>query len=223
MLTHVLWDWNGTLLDDLDVVIDVMNRLLAAKGLPLLDRVSYRREFGFPVRDYYARIGLGPDHGDFEEWARTFIDEYDRRARAIPVRPQARPILGRLRAAGLRQVILSAARSAQLEELVALHQLGDYFEELVGQGDHYAHGKLDAARAWLDRTGHDPARLLLVGDTLHDYEVARDLGAHCVLIAEGHHGAERLRECECAVVADLDELYSADTPVRDFLDPAPGS
>lgn len=217
MLTHVLWDWNGTLLDDVDAVVDVMNGLLAAKGLPLLDRTSYRSAFGFPVRDYYTRLGFGPQHGTFEELARAFVDEYDRRARHIPVRPAARAILGRLRASGLRQVVLSAARAAHLRELVALNDLGDYFEELLGLDDHFAHGKLDLARAWLERTGFDPARLLLVGDTLHDYEVARDIGAHCVLIAEGHHGEARLSGCDCAVIAGLEQLYTADTPVRGFL------
>jgi phosphoglycolate phosphatase len=226
MLTHVLWDWNGTLLDDLDHVIDVMNGLLAAKRLPLLDRPSYRSAFGFPVRDYYERLGLGPEHGDFEEWARTFIDEYDRRVHDIPVRPQARGILARLRASGLRQVVLSAARTAQLRELVALHRLDEFFEELLGLDDHYAHGKLEIARAWLDRSGLDPARLLLVGDTLHDYEVACDLGIHCVLIADGHHGETRLGDCDCTVIAGLEQLYTADTPVRAFLTspsrPGPG-
>jgi len=217
MLTHVVWDWNGTLLDDLDVVIDVMNRLLAAKGLPHIDRARYRREFGFPVRDYYTRLGLGPAHGTFEEWAREFVDEYDRRAPAIPVRPQARAILGRLRDAGLRQVVLSAARSEHLRELVDLHQLGDFFEELIGLDDHYAHGKLDQARAWMERHRHDPARILLIGDTLHDYEVACAIGAQCVLIASGHHGEERLSGCDCAMVAGLDELHTADTPLRAFL------
>jgi phosphoglycolate phosphatase len=217
MLTHVLWDWNGTILDDLHVVIDVMNQLLASKGLPPIDQVRYQREFGFPVRDYYTRLGLGPAHGTFEEWARAFIDEYDRRARAIPIRPQVRPILARLRASGLRQVVLSAARAHHLEELVALHGLGEYFEELLGLDDHHAAGKLELARSWLERTRLNPARLLLVGDTLHDYEVACGIGAHCVLIADGHHGEARLRDCGCVLISGLDELYTADTPVRAFL------
>jgi phosphoglycolate phosphatase len=217
MVTHVLWDWNGTLLDDLDLVIDVMNRLLAAKQLPLLDRPRYRRLFGFPVRDYYTRLGLGPEHGTFEEWARDFIDEYDRRARDVPVRPAGRAILGRLRARGLGQLVLSAARTDHLRELVALHDLHPYFDELLGLDDHYAHGKIDAARAWLDRTGLDPAGLLLVGDTLHDHEVASSIGASCVLVADGHHDEARLRATGRPVVAELAELYAADTPLRALL------
>jgi phosphoglycolate phosphatase len=217
MLTHVLWDWNGTLLDDCDLVVDVMNVLLAAKELPLLDRERYRSVFDFPVRDYYARLGFGPQHGSFEEWARIFVDEYDRRARELPVRPQARVILGQLRAAGLRQVVVSAARNHHLRELVELNDLGDFFEELVGLDDHYAHGKLDAAHAWLARTGHDPAELLLIGDTLHDHDVATGLGASCILVADGHHDESRLRATGRPVVAGLDELYTADTPLRAFL------
>jgi phosphoglycolate phosphatase len=217
VLTHVLWDWNGTLLDDLDAVIDAMNQLLDAKGLPRLDRVRYRSVFGFPVVDYYGRLGLGPEHGTFEEWARAFLEAYDGGALEIPIRREARAILARLQGAGLRQVVLSAARTGHLHEMIAWHELGDYFDELLGRDDHYAHGKLEVARDWIDRTGLEPARLLLVGDTLHDYEVAREIGAHCVLVAAGHHGEERLRACDCAVIETLDELYTADTPMRAYL------
>ncbi len=220
-LTHVLWDWNGTLLDDVDVVVDVMNCLLVAKGLPSLERSRYREIFGFPVQEYYARLGLGPEHGTFEEWARAFIDEYDRRARAIPVRPAARSILSRLNAAGLRQVVLSAARIGHIHELLALHDLAAYFDDVVALDDHRAHGKLEVALAWLARTGHDPAGLLVIGDTLHDHEVASALGAGCVLVAAGHHGEARLRGCGSAIIDDLDSLYTADTPLRAFLTAAP--
>ncbi|HKE16381.1 MAG TPA: HAD family hydrolase [Kofleriaceae bacterium] len=217
VLTHVLWDWNGTLLDDLDAAIDAMNRVLAASGLPLLDRARYRSVFGFPVQDYYGRLGFGPEHGTFEDWARAFLDAYDRGASGIPIRREARAILTRLKGAGLRQVVLSAARAGHLQEMITWHELGDFFEELLGRDDHHASGKLDVARAWIERTGVDPARLLLVGDTMHDYEVAREIGAHCVLIAEGHHGEARLRACDCAVLGTLEDLYTADTPVRAYL------
>lgn len=217
MVTHVLWDWNGTLVDDLDLVIDVMNTLLAAKQLPLLDRPRHRRLFGFPVRDYYARLGLGPEHGSFEEWARAFVDEYDGRVRDIPVRPAGRAILRRLRARGLGQVVLSAGRTEHLRELVALHDLRRDFDELLGLDDHYAHGKIDVARAWLDRTGLDAAGLLLIGDTLHDHEVAGSIGASCVLVADGYQDEARLRATGRPVVSELAELYTADTPLRALL------
>jgi phosphoglycolate phosphatase len=217
MVTHVLWDWNGTLLDDVDLVIDVMNGLLADKQLPALDRARYRTTFDFPVRDYYARLGLVPQHGSFEQWARLFVDEYDRRARDVPVRPLGRTILAQLRARGLGQVMLSASRAQHLREMVDLHDLGAYFDELLALDDHYAHGKVDVARAWLERSGHDPAGLLMIGDTLHDHEVACSIGAACVLVADGHHDEERLRACGCAVVSGLEELYTADTPLRELL------
>lgn len=217
MLKHVLWDWNGTLLDDIDLAIEVMNRLLASRCLPAIDRDRHRATFGFPVRDYYARLGLGPEHGSFEECARIYIDEYNRLVREIPVKPQARAILERLRARGVVQVMLSASDSVHLRELVEHHQIGALFDELVCLDDHYADGKLGVARAWLARTRCDPAELLVVGDTLHDYEVACGLGARCVLVADGHHDEARLRATGCSVVVSLDELYTADTPLRALL------
>ncbi len=217
MVTHVLWDWNGTLLDDVDLAVEVMNGLLTARALPLLDRARYRRVYGFPVRDYLKRLGLGPEHGSFDELARTYLREYDRRARDIPVRAQGRSLLARLRGRGVGQVLLSAARAWHVRELVAHHDLGEYFDDLLGIEDLHASGKLEVARAWLDRTGLDAAGMLLVGDTDHDHEVATSVGASCVLVADGHQHEARLRACGCPAVSELAELFSADTPLRALL------
>ena len=85
------------------------------------------------------------------------------------------------------------------------------------RGSLHASGKLEVARAWLDRTGLDATGMLLVGDTNHGYEVATGVGASCVLVADGHQDDVRLRACDRPVVSELAELYSADTLLRALL------
>ena len=54
---HIVWDWNGTLLDDVDAGIGALNRMLADRGLPAITRDFYRARFRFPVRPLYFEIG----------------------------------------------------------------------------------------------------------------------------------------------------------------------
>ena len=64
---HVIWDFNGTVLDDMQVGIDSVNEMLAARGLPTLSGVTeYRAAFDFPVEDYYRRLGFDFDREDFK-------------------------------------------------------------------------------------------------------------------------------------------------------------
>jgi phosphoglycolate phosphatase len=217
VLTHVVWDWNGTLLDDVDAAVEAMNGLLLDKGLPLLDRARYRRVYGFPARNYLERLGLGPEHGSFDEIARVYLREYDRRARDVPVRPRGRELLARLQRRGLRQILLSAARASHVRELVARHRLGEYFDEILGIEDLRAGGKLEVARRWLEESWLDPSGMLLIGDTDHDHEVATAIGAGCVLVAGGHQEEVRLRACGCPVLSALAEFDWADTPLRPLL------
>ncbi len=109
-------------------------------------------------------------------------------------------------AAGLSQSILSAYRQTTLEQIVAHFGLTHHFIRLNGLDNIYAHSKAELGRAWLRELALPPADVLLVGDTLHDLEVARELGVDCILVAAGHHPGTRLRAGHDRVVENLNEL-----------------
>ncbi len=67
----IIWDWNGTLLDDVDAAVGALNRMLAARGVPPTTRDYYRGHFGFPVRPFYAELGVDLEH---EDWDRICVD-----------------------------------------------------------------------------------------------------------------------------------------------------
>ncbi|MFI5335173.1 MAG: HAD family hydrolase [Opitutales bacterium] len=203
---HIIWDWNGTLIDDLDYCIGLMNGLLQRRGLPLLDRARYHEVFDFPVRDYYARLGFDPAMDTFESLSVEFIGAYDARRWDCPLHAATRPTLVAARAAGFSQSLLSAYRHETLREIVGHFGLTGYFTELAGLDNIYAHSKADLGRAQVAALGLPPAEIVLIGDTLHDLEVARELGVACVLVAAGHHPAAKLRRHHDLVVGSLAEL-----------------
>jgi phosphoglycolate phosphatase len=205
---HVIWDWNGTLLDDHELCVQVLNRMLRTKGLSETDVDRYRLEFDFPAKHYYQRLGFDVGPLAWEELATFFVNTYDQGAFGCSLHPHVRDVLARLRADGKTSSILSAARRVTLDPLLEHHGIRDHFTEVVGLDDHYAHGKLDLGMAWLRSAKVPPGRALLVGDTVHDFEVASAMGVRCVLVAAGHQARHRLEACGCVVVDDVEELVA---------------
>lgn len=206
---HIAWDWNGTLFDDAALCLDVFNNMLQRRGLPALTITRYLRTFGFPVENFYRTAGVNLDREAFAEVGTEFILEYERRRLESGLHPYATEILEAIHRAGIRQSVLSAYKHATLETLLAHFGVRHYFDEVIGNDDHYAAGKLDKGRAWAASTGYAPEEILMIGDTEHDFEVAHAMGAHCVLVAAGNQHRDRLAACGVPVFDSLEELHKA--------------
>jgi len=194
-IMHVIWDWNGTLFNDAWLCMDAMNTLLEERGLPLLTLERYQRAFDFPVIRYYERLGFDFSKESFEQLGTLFIERYERRRLECDLHEGALESLQILKGHQVRQSVLSAYKIDTLESLLQHFRIRDYFGDVVGHTDHYAHGKLEQGVAWMRASGCDPARTLMIGDTAHDDEVAKAMGVHCVLLAGGNQDPERLVAC----------------------------
>ena len=205
MIKQVLWDWNGTLLDDLVYGMEVRNRIFPAFGLPCIGSIEeYHAQFTFPIRLYYDRAGVTDDN--FAAVAHAWMDEYLRGFSTVPLHADAREVLERFSKAGIRQTVLSASKRDLLEDQIAQFGIRSCFHEVLGLDDIYAGSKEEIGRAYLQRSGIAPEETLLIGDTLHDAEVARAVGAKCVLVARGHQSRATL---ETAGVPVEDTLADA--------------
>lgn len=203
----VVWDWNGTLLDDAALCVDCMNALLRPRGLPELTPARYRELFRFPVVEYYRALGFDFERDPFARIGLEFMDQYECRRVEAPLHAGTRAALAAVAAAGVPQFVLSAYHEHRLGSLLAHHGLTDRFAGIAGGEDDYAHGKTARGRAWRasQRELHG-ARLLLIGDTDHDAEVAAELGADCWLVCGGHQSSARLRAVGVPVFDALGEL-----------------
>ena len=204
-VTHIIWDWNGTLLDDAAYCLDLTDRLLRIFHLPQMGNLEvYRERFGFPVIDYYERLGF--DRQIFPEVAVIWMDAYMKNEMTVPLHPDAAPVTDRIRDMGIRQVIISASKLENLlAQLETRPQFG-CFDPPRGLGDIYAGSKKDIALKWMAESDAEPGHTLLVGDTLHDLEVANALGARCILVENGHQSRARLRAAGADTVENLTAL-----------------
>ena len=200
----VFWDWNGTLLDDASYALGVRNRTFPAFGLPTLDSLeAYREQFTFPVSDYYRAAGVTDEN--FVAVANAWMAEYVRGQDGVPLFPDAEEALRRFSAAGLRQAVLSASQKQQLAHQLETAGILSRFEAVLGLSHIYATSKEDIGRAYIADCGLPPQSCVLLGDTLHDADVARAMGARCVLIARGHQSRDTLGKAGVPVCDTLRE------------------
>ena len=200
----IIWDWNGTLLNDVQVSFDCLNYILKKYDKPPVPTVdAYRGIFGFPVKDYYARAGI--DGELFNEVAPLWMDAYMKNEFSCGLQPGAREALDAFRAAGFRQVILSASKRENLLCQIARFNILPYFDAVLGLSHIYATSKEGIGKDWMAQSRTDPADCVMLGDTLHDADVARALGCRCVLVCGGHQLPATLQTAGCAMAADLNE------------------
>jgi phosphoglycolate phosphatase len=202
----IVWDWNGTLIDDAWLCCSVLNETRRKRGMAAVTLEEYVRVFDFPLIDYYRRIGFDFEKEPWDVVAKEFADAYEVRRPACSLHKDARAVLEAFAQAGFRQVILSAYRQPFLAEVVQHFDIQKYFTLLAGVDNHFAHGKADLGKSLPARMDCRASELLLLGDTRHDYDVAGAIGADCLLVAAGHQDRDRLRLCGCAVLDSLTDL-----------------
>ncbi|MBD3647020.1 MAG: HAD family hydrolase [Pseudomonadales bacterium] len=203
----IIWDWNGTLLDDVDVCLELANEILDEHGLPMLDVERYREIFDFPVIRYWERAGLDLAKVDFEALSKRFCSRFDSLVHEIPLFDGARRVLEDLEEAGARQFILSNTEQNALLRMLESKQVSHLFAGVQGLDDTLARGKAGAGADLLANHGLDRDETVMIGDTLHDLEVAESLGIACVLVSTGHHTHDRLAETGTPVIASLEEIH----------------
>lgn len=191
---NVVWDWNGTLLDDVQISVDTINRMLRKKRLDELTVEKYKAIFGFPVKEYYEGIGYDFNRDDWEAISLDFVDTYGELSKDVVLTSGVNSVLSGLKECGVRQYVLSALQEDLLEEMLERFGIRNYFEGVCGSDNIYADGKVARGERMLQVYPIDPRETLMVGDTLHDAEVAEALGFDIRLYAGGHNSAERLRE-----------------------------
>lgn len=203
----IIWDWNGTLLDDVALNIGIVNTLLSERGVDIIDSVDYyKREFRFPVIDFYRDIGFDLEKEDFTLIAREYAFLFNERYPHAEIFSDAEELLRLIKYSYKEQLIISATEQGYLLRQVDYFELSHYFTDILGVSDVLGTSKIERAKKWIAERDIDPREVLFIGDTIHDCETARAIGCDCVLVSRGHQSKERLIETGCRVYNNLTEL-----------------
>ncbi|MCM1544987.1 MAG: HAD family hydrolase [Ruminococcus sp.] len=205
---YVLWDWNGTLLNDVQVNIEIGDYLLEQRGLaPIESMEFYLENFCFPVLNFYKILGMEPvDDAEYKRIADVYADEFEKRLCKVGLFDDTVKVLDALNENGFKQVIISATQGSLLEKQVARYGITDKFEQVLGTDNNLGVSKVKSALAWFNENGVDAKEVVFIGDTTHDCETAKAIGCDCLLVSRGHNSKRRLIETGCEVLPSLDEV-----------------
>ena len=203
----IIWDWNGTLLDDVNACLDSVNDMLTKRGLKNIDMDRYREVIGVPIKKFYEKV-FDLEKYDYEEIIKDFNEGYIRHLNEVKLSDGAEELLEYFRRQGAKQIIVSSSNNSVLRANTEKYGVSGYFDEILGADDYYASSKIERAVDYLDRNSCGKA--LAFGDLEHDYELAMQTGADCVLLASGHDSRHRLEKTGAIVINSLREILSTD-------------
>lgn len=204
----IIWDFNGTIVDDTKLSIDAVNTVLSRRSLPTLaGKAAHQELFCFPVEEYYRRLGFDFEKEPYKIPADEWAELYHAGKFSSQLSPGVRETLEKFSAAGLRQIILSASEKVLLCEQLRHLGVYEFFEDVLGTDNVYAAGKADLCEKWLSgQKKEDITPALLIGDTDHDYICAQKIGCDCILYSGGFMSRKRLEKLGVPVVDKIENI-----------------
>lgn len=206
MIKHVFFDFNGTLINDVDLCLELLNGLLASQGKPSIDLNRYKEVFKFPIKDYYLDAGIDFSIESFESMAVRFIEEYQPKSLLCGLFEGVVDTIKGLREKGIKTYILSASERNNLIEQCKHYNIIDCFDEILGIDNIHAGSKIDIALDFINKANIDRDEAIFIGDTLHDYEVACAMGVSCALVSCGHQSMDILSKAGVPIIDSVKDI-----------------
>jgi phosphoglycolate phosphatase-like HAD superfamily hydrolase/ADP-ribose pyrophosphatase YjhB (NUDIX family) len=200
MISTILFDWSGTLADDLGAVLQATNKVFEHYGRPGMSRQEFRREFALPFGGFYDRFLPGIPLQELDDRYHLHFDPLNERVELLP---HAREFLDFCRQTDRRMFILSSIRPIHFEKQAGRLGVIDYFDHLyTGVQD-----KAKLIRRIVEERGLDPVHTAFIGDMEHDMETAREGGVLGIGVGTGYDTRDDLTRAGAdIVVSDLAQL-----------------
>jgi len=200
----IAWDWNGTLLDDTDAVLDCVNIVLSKMNKPAIGIELFRNTQIRPLEKFYLAIGLTPEEAPtaLENERSIFHDNYEPMADLAPLRAGAVDLLQNLQKQGVANIIVSNHLVDQIARILKLRAIHHHFDEVLAYANRGTQfrdmTKGEKLHQYMGSKGLNPADAIIIGDTLEEIEIARAYGMISIAITGGIHSEQRL----CALNPD---------------------
>lgn len=204
MYKTIIFDFNGTLLDDCELCLDILNKLCKEYGLKSVSMERYKDIFTFPVYLYYKQCGFDVESDTFLNVGKKFHEYYNNLSyENAKLFPCVNEVLNALKSKGYTIVCLSASKIDTLIKQLKYYEIFDYFDSIVGLDNTYAHSKIEVAKLFMKDNRIENSTTLLIGDSIHDLEVANEINVNCYLVSTGHTSKKRLEKVSENVLDDL--------------------
>lgn len=184
--SHIIWDWNGTLLDDRDHALNVVNVLLERYELNKISKETYWELFRFPIQSFYESIGFDFRKISMSQLSQEFVTLHKEGLNSCGIYPHSMDIIQHNIKNSKTQSVLSATDQNSLNFALENFNLKSYFKYIYGLNNFYAASKVELGKDLIEKNKLPTSSSIIIGDTDHDLEVGQKLGIDVVLIANGH-------------------------------------
>lgn len=204
---YIFFDFNGTILEDLKLSYNLLLELMDQNNIEHISIDKYREVFGFPVKGYYEKLGFKFPGDSFHKASVYFIDTYNSRwKKETNLAKDVKEILTKLKKEGYKLYILTASEKNLLMDQLNYFDISNLFDGICASNDTHAKGKLEYGREYLENNNIDPKKCIMIGDTVHDFEVANNLNMYPILYTNGHNSKEKLKDLSINV-DNYEEFY----------------
>lgn len=202
---NILWDWNGTILNDTPVAFEATNILLERYGYPTITLEYYRDNIDTPIVNFYSKIF------DLNKHDMQMLDDewgvlYNQLSDKIGLHEGVRNLLCYFADENCRQVVLSAFRTEEITKYARKFSVEKYFEDILGTQNIVMESKTIRGRRYMNEHEFAPEQTLYIGDTVHDCDTALALGVDCVLFSGGQQSPKLLQKCGVPVSDSFAEI-----------------
>lgn len=203
---YIVFDFNGTIIDDVDLCLNLLNEMLEVEDLPLVSLEKYKNIFTFPIIEYYKKAGFTFQKHSFKELSEWFVKKYQPMSFKCNLFDGIVKTITKLKEDGYKIILLSASQKDNLLEQTTKFNITNLFENILGIDNIEAKSKLEIARRYFDKNNIDMKECLFIGDSTHDYEVGNTLGGDVILVSYGHQSKEVLSKCNVPIIDSIYEL-----------------
>lgn len=178
MIKNLIFDWSGTLADDLPCVLRTTNAMLEHFGQQAMTEREFRERFRLPFTEFYDEVLPGVELEQLQKFYRHHFPEDGE----VPILEHAREMLAYGAATGRRLVLLSSAPLEHFEKQARTLGVRDFFERVAcGVVD-----KREALVRLLKEMDMRPEETAFIGDMRHDIEAAHAAGVIGIAVATGY-------------------------------------
>ena len=203
---YIVFDFNGTIIDDVQLCLDLLNEMLEVENLPLVSYSKYKDIFTFPIIEYYKRAGFTFKNRSFKEMSEWFVKKYQPESFKCNLFKGIRETIVSLKEEGYKIILLSASQIDNLKEQTDRFNITSLFDIILGIDNIEAKSKLEIARNYFISNNINTRECLFIGDSTHDYEVGSTLGGDVILVTYGHQSKEVLSTCNVPLIDEIIEV-----------------
>lgn len=204
MITHIIWDYNGTILDDVNTSVLAVNEMLKKRGLPPTTKEIYQQTLCLPLDIYYTNIGIV--NPDISTLSIEFNDLCKKFSHTSKIFDSFYSVIKKVRQINIKNILMSSLYEKYLFDDIKKYNIEIYFDDIIGMKDTKVGDKTSNAKQYIKQNNLSSENLLFIGDLTSDSDMAKCLGANCILIPNGHNSKNRCLSQGFPVVDDLNEI-----------------